>query len=91
MSRGVRLALTVALGCAVIAVIAIFGLKSSSTSKGSSSALPESLPKVKVNGIDATELATPLGTLLSFERAGVRYVVAGSVSPAAVEAVARGL
>jgi outer membrane lipoprotein-sorting protein len=71
--------------------IAVLESKSSSTSKGSSSALPESLPKVNVNGIDATELATPLGTLLSFERAGVRYVVAGSVSPAAVEAVARGL
>ena len=31
------------------------------------------------------------GTLLSFERSGVRYLLAGSVSPAAVEAVARGL
>jgi outer membrane lipoprotein-sorting protein len=53
--------------------------------------LPEGLPKVKINGVSATELATPLGTLLSFERSGVRYLLAGSVTPAAIEAVARGL
>jgi outer membrane lipoprotein-sorting protein len=57
----------------------------------SSSTLPEGLPKVKINGINAAELTTPLGTLLSFERSGVRYLVAGSVSPSAVETVARGL
>jgi outer membrane lipoprotein-sorting protein len=71
--------------------IAVLESNSSKGSKGSSSALPESLPKVKVNGVSAAELATPLGTLLSFERSGVRYLVAGSVSPSAVEAVARGL
>jgi outer membrane lipoprotein-sorting protein len=53
--------------------------------------LPEGLPKVQINGVSATELATPLGTLLSFERSGVRYLLAGSVTPAAIEAVARGL
>lgn len=58
---------------------------------GSSASLPESLPKVKINGVSATELATPLGTLLSFERSGVRYLLAGSVAPSALEAVARGL
>lgn len=71
--------------------IAVLESKSSAGAKGSSSTLSESLPKVKINGIDASELATPLGTLLSFEREGVRYVVAGSASPSAVEAVARGL
>jgi outer membrane lipoprotein-sorting protein len=54
-------------------------------------ALPESLPKVKIGASTANELKTELGTLLSFERAGVRYLVVGAVSPAAVEAVARGL
>ncbi len=54
-------------------------------------ALPEGLQKVKINGIEATELPTELGTLLSFERSGVRYLLAGAVSPAAVEAVAKGL
>jgi outer membrane lipoprotein-sorting protein len=57
----------------------------------SSPALPEGLQKVKINGIEATELPTELGTLLSFERSGVRYLLAGAVGPAALEAVARGL
>jgi outer membrane lipoprotein-sorting protein len=51
----------------------------------------EALPKVSINGVSASELRTELGTLLSFERSGVRYVLAGAVSPAAVEALARGL
>ena len=51
----------------------------------------EGLPKVRINGVDASELATPLGTLLSFERSGVRYVVGGFVPPGKVEEVARGL
>jgi outer membrane lipoprotein-sorting protein len=58
--------------------------------QGSSSAL-EGLPKVNINGASATELRTELGTLLSFERSGVRYVLAGSVTPDAIEALARGL
>jgi outer membrane lipoprotein-sorting protein len=70
--------------------IAVLESHSSEPSKGSSS-LAESLPKVQINGVDASELATPLGTLLSFERSGVHYLVAGSASTAAVEAVARGL
>jgi outer membrane lipoprotein-sorting protein len=53
--------------------------------------LPQGLPKVKVAGATATELPTALGTLLSFERSGVRYLLAGAVTPADVEAVARGL
>jgi outer membrane lipoprotein-sorting protein len=51
----------------------------------------EALPKVDINGVSASELRSELGTLLSFERAGVRYVLAGAVDPAAVEALARGL
>ena len=51
----------------------------------------EGLPKVDVNGVKASELRTALGTILSFERAGVRYVLAGSVPAGAVEAIARGL
>lgn len=54
--------------------------------------LPEGLPKVKIDDTTtATELPTALGTLLSFERSGVRYVLAGAVTPADIEAVARGL
>jgi hypothetical protein len=58
---------------------------------GKGPTLPGSLPKVSLNGVSATELATPLGTLLSFERSGVSYLLAGSVTPSAVEAAARGL
>jgi len=57
---------------------------------GSSSAL-EGLPKVNVNGASASELRTELGTLLTFERSGVRYLLAGSVPPSSIEALARGL
>ena len=46
---------------------------------------------MNINGTKASELRTELGTVLSFERAGVRYLLAGSVSPAQLEAVARGL
>jgi outer membrane lipoprotein-sorting protein len=53
--------------------------------------LPEGLSKVHVNGATAAELPTALGTLLSFERSGVRYLLVGSVTPQAIEAVARGL
>jgi outer membrane lipoprotein-sorting protein len=53
--------------------------------------LPESLPKVKVSGTTAAELPTALGTLLGFERSGVRYLLVGAVTPADIEAVAKGL
>ncbi|HEV3071176.1 MAG TPA: hypothetical protein VGY76_07120 [Solirubrobacteraceae bacterium] len=57
----------------------------------SSASLPEGLPQVNINGAKATELPTALGTLLSFERNSVRYLLVGSVTPAAIEAFARGL
>jgi hypothetical protein len=59
--------------------------------KESTSAELENLPKVNINGTSASELPTQLGTLLTFERAGVRYLLAGSVTPGAIEAFARGL
>ncbi len=65
--------------------------KEGADAKQTSSASEEGLEKVKINGIEASELPTELGTLLSFERSGVRYFLAGAVSPAAVEAVAKGL
>jgi outer membrane lipoprotein-sorting protein len=57
----------------------------------SQSPLPEGLQQVKINGVTASELPTELGTLLTFERSGVRYLLAGAVTPGAVEAVAKGL
>jgi outer membrane lipoprotein-sorting protein len=74
-----------------ITSVAVIEGKTKAGAGGSSSALPEGLQKVKINGVEAAELPTELGTLLSFERAGVRYMLVGAVSPAAVEAVAKGL
>jgi hypothetical protein len=75
-----------------IATVAVIASKAKTGGSGeSSSALPEGLQKVKINGVEATELPTELGTLLSFEQAGMRYMLIGAVSPAAVEAVAKGL
>jgi outer membrane lipoprotein-sorting protein len=74
-----------------ISGIAVIEAKAKDGGEGSATDEPAGLPKVNINGTSATELATELGTLLSFERSGVRYVLVGSVAPAAVEAVARGL
>jgi hypothetical protein len=58
-------------------------------------ARPESdevgLPQVNIDGATGTELATALGTMVTFERGGVSFTVLGSVPPAAVENAARGL
>jgi outer membrane lipoprotein-sorting protein len=50
-----------------------------------------SLPKISINGTSGQELDTALGTVVRFDRAGVGFVVAGSVPPTAAEAAARGL
>jgi outer membrane lipoprotein-sorting protein len=71
------------------ATVAVIETKSAGTSRTSQSL--EGLPKVTIDGASATELRTELGTLLTFERSGMRYVVGGWVAPAAVEEVARGL
>jgi outer membrane lipoprotein-sorting protein len=60
-------------------------------SKESPAGSLEGLQKVDINGTKASELPTQLGTLLSFERAGVHYLLVGSVTPASIEAFARGL
>jgi outer membrane lipoprotein-sorting protein len=73
-----------------LAAISVIEAQAKEGAKPSSS-LPEELPQVKINGATATELATPLGTLLSYERNSVRYLLVGSVTPAAIEAFARSL
>jgi outer membrane lipoprotein-sorting protein len=74
-----------------IGAVVVLEDKTAGASHTQSSSLPEGLPKVKINGQSATELPTALGTLLTFERSGVRYVVGGFVAPSTVEEVARGL
>lgn len=49
------------------------------------------LPEINIDGTTGTEIATALGTIVAFERDGVKYVVAGSVPPVAAENAARGL
>ena len=49
------------------------------------------LPTVNIDGATGSELATALGTIVTFDRAGVSYFVAGSVPPLAAENAARGL
>ncbi|HYM45199.1 MAG TPA: hypothetical protein VES65_03440 [Solirubrobacteraceae bacterium] len=74
-----------------LATIAVLESQAKEGGQKSSPALPEGLQKVKLDGVTATELPTALGTLLSFERSGVRYLLAGAVTPATIEAVAKGL
>lgn len=60
--------------------------------KGGAAGSLEGLPTVSLgNGVTASELRTELGTVLSFERAGVRYVVGGALATGPIEALARGL
>jgi outer membrane lipoprotein-sorting protein len=49
------------------------------------------IPTAKVPGAEATVFGTPLGSLVSFTRDGVRYVVIGSVTEQDALAAARGL
>ena len=73
------------------ATVAVLEKKLPAGTKSGSAGALEGLPKVNINGVSASELRTELGTLLSFERSGVRYVVAGAVAPGTIEALARGL
>jgi len=74
-----------------ITAITVLEHKAEGGAKSGEGGALERLPKVKINGATASELRTALGTVLTFERGGVRYLVAGAVSPEAVEALARGL
>jgi outer membrane lipoprotein-sorting protein len=74
-----------------LAAIAVVENPVKAGEKQSAGSQLEGLQKVSINGTSASELPTALGTLLSFERAGVRYLLVGSVTPASIEAFARGL
>ena len=59
---------------------------------GSSAGGPSlNLPTVSINGATGQELATPLGSVLTFTHGGVSYTLIGSVPAAAIEAAARQL
>jgi outer membrane lipoprotein-sorting protein len=56
-----------------------------------SGGLLANLPSVALDGVAGHELATQLGTVVTWQRDGVGYVLAGSLPPAAAEAAAREL
>ena len=72
-----------------LGAIVVVQHKADPAAKGQGPAMD--LPKVNIDGATGTELATALGTVVTFERAGVSYTVAGSVPPVAAENAARGL
>jgi hypothetical protein len=49
------------------------------------------LPQVSIGSVTGHELATQLGTIISFDRDGVSYLVAGSMPAAAAETASRQL
>jgi outer membrane lipoprotein-sorting protein len=49
------------------------------------------LPQVNIDGDTGQEIATALGTLLTFDSGGITYAVAGSVPPVVAENAARGV
>lgn len=76
-------------GVAVIEQAAEAQKAPSGSSSGNHQGL--SLPTVSINGATGQQLDTALGTMVRFTRAGVSYVVIGSVPPAAADAAARAL
>jgi outer membrane lipoprotein-sorting protein len=58
---------------------------------GANAGMLGALPTVSLDGVTADELATQLGTALTWQKGGVSFVLAGSVPPAAAEAAARAL
>jgi hypothetical protein len=57
----------------------------------SSQGLSGALPEVRLGSSTGHELATQLGTALTWQAGGIDYVLAGSVAPAAAEQAARSL
>ena len=71
--------------------IVIAERKTPADSKGGTSGSFGSLPTVSLDGITAHELATQLGTIVTWQHAGVSTTLAGSIPSAAAEAAAREL
>jgi outer membrane lipoprotein-sorting protein len=79
-------------GVAVIEQVAKPGAAASPSGNGNDNGNGSlNLPTVSIKGASGQELATALGTMIHFTRAGVDYTVIGSVPPAAAEAAARAL
>ena len=61
------------------------------TGASSGAAQLKALPTVPLDGVEGHELATPLATVLTWDRGGLTYVLAGSVKPSVAESAARSL
>jgi hypothetical protein len=70
---------------------AIVVVERAADAQGGSAGMLGVLPSVSLDGITAHELATQLGTVLTWDNGGVSFVLAGSVPPSAAEAAARAL
>ena len=84
-------AAVVAYGKPLLGGLVVIERKVGKSKAGADRSGTSNLPHVKIGGVDATELSTPLGTLVSFERGGVSYTVIGSVAKSKAEAAAQGL
>jgi hypothetical protein len=69
---------------------ALVVLQTPAGSRGAVASIPGA-QELALGGATGHELATALGTVVMFQRAGVAYTVLGSVPPAAAEAAARTL
>ncbi|MEA2128584.1 MAG: hypothetical protein QOJ85_1475 [Solirubrobacteraceae bacterium] len=78
-------------GFGAIGVLAHKATPSTSGAAGKGGERALRLPSINIAGATGSELATALGTVVTFDRGGVSYVVAGSVPPVAAENAARGL
>jgi outer membrane lipoprotein-sorting protein len=72
------------------AIVVVERAKDAQAKSGAAGALG-SLPTVSVGGVTGHELATQLGTILTWDRADVTYVLAGSVPNGAAETAAAAL
>ena len=59
--------------------------------KAGQAGMLDALPSISLDGVTAHELATQLGTVLTWDRGGVSYVLAGSIPTSAAESAARSL
>jgi outer membrane lipoprotein-sorting protein len=78
-------------GSGLGSVIVLSHPSASADHAGSGPAGPLPLQSVTIDGSSGQQLSTSLGTVLAFTRDGVDYLLAGSVTPATIDSVARGL
>ena len=73
------------------AIVVVERQQAAPTASGGGTSGLDSLPTVSLEGVTAHELSTQLGTILSWDRNGVSYALAGSVPASAAESAARAL